>query len=122
MPARVLIVEDDLPFALLLQYNLKAAGYEVEHLGHGDEAESRLAEQTPQLLVLDWIVPGTSGIELCRRIRKYLPKERLPILMLTARTERADQEFATRLGANDYMTKPFKVGEFLKRVRALLPP
>lgn len=122
MPTRVMIVEDDLNIALLLQYNLEAAGYEVEHLDRGDAAERSIAERVPDLLILDWIVPGTSGIELCRRIRKRLPMDRLPIVMLTARAERADCEFAARLGANDYVTKPFLIGELLSRVRALLPP
>lgn len=122
MPPRVMIVEDDLHIALLLQYNLEAEGYEVEHLDRGDAAEQRIAEQTPDLLILDWIVPGTSGIELCRRIRLKMAKEQLPIMMLTARAERADREFAVRLGANDYVTKPFQIGELLSHVRALLPP
>jgi len=83
---------------------------------------SKVAERTPDLLILDWIVPGTSGIELCRRIRLKMAKEQLPIMMLTASAERADREFAVRLGANDYVTKPFQIGELLSHVRALLPP
>ena len=122
MPTRVMIVEDDLHIALLLQYNLEAAGYEVEHLERGDTAEQRIAERVPDLLILDWVVPGTSGIELCRRVRRQVAMERLPIMMLTARAERRDCEFAVRLGANDFMSKPFLVGELLARVRALLPP
>ena len=120
MPTRVMIVEDDLHIALLLQYNLEAAGFDVAHVDRGDAAESSINERVPDLLLLDWVLPGVSGIELCRRIRKQPATSLLPIIMLTARTERADREFATRMGANEFMTKPFAVGEVLARIRSLL--
>ena len=120
MPARIMIVEDDIYLALLLQYNLEAAGYEVEHVARGDVAERRIGECAPDLLLIEWRLPGLSGIELCRRIRKRVATSGLPIFMLTGRTERADRELAKRVGANEFMTKPFSVGEVLARARSLL--
>ncbi len=121
MPARVMIVEDDLHIAILLQYNFEAAGYEVEHLERGDGVEGRIADCAPDLLLLDWNLPGVSGIELCRRIRRLTPMERLPIIMLTARTDRADREFAYHLGANEYVTKPFLLSDIMFRANGLVP-
>lgn len=115
MPPRILIVEDDQNIALLLQYNLEAAGYVVEHTTRGDVAEQRIGETTPDLILLDWLVPGTSGIELCRRIRSKLCYDKVPIIMMTARTDRADREYAMHLGANDFLTKPFALSDLLSR-------
>lgn len=120
MPARIMIVEDDIYLALVLQYNLEAAGYEVEHVDRGDVAERRIGECAPDLLLLEWRLPGLSGIELCRRVRKQVATRDLPIFMLTGRTERADRELAARVGANEFMTKPFSVGEVLARARGVL--
>jgi len=122
MPARVMIVEDDFEVALLLRYNLEASGYSVEHVERGDEAEARIAECAPDLLLVDWKLPGISGIELCRRIRRYMPQHRLPIMMVTARIDPADRDYAAEMGANDYVTKPFAVSDILRRARNLLPP
>ena len=120
MPARIMIVEDDLHIALLLQYNLEAAGYEVEHVERGDWAETRIDENAPDLLLLDWMLPGLSGIELCRRIRKRVTFRGLPIIILTARTDNSDREFAARMGANEVVTKPFAMSEVLARASYLL--
>ena len=87
MNARILIVEDEEPLTMLLRYNLEAEGYEVETSGRGDEADTRLKESTPDLIVLDWMLPGLSGIELCRRLRARPETRQLPIIMLTARGE-----------------------------------
>jgi len=84
---RILIVEDEEPLALLLRYNLEAAGYGVECVARGDETELRLAEELPDLVLLDWMLPGVSGVELCRRIRASKETEHLPVIMLTARGE-----------------------------------
>src|SRR5688500_4642150 len=101
--ARVLIVEDEEPLTLLLRYNLEAEGYAVESLGRGDEAETRLRESTPDLVLLDWMLPGLSGIELCRRLRARPETQRLPIIMLTARGEESERIRGLATGADDYV-------------------
>src|SRR5215218_3686025 len=111
MSLRILIVEDEEPLALLLRYNLEAAGYAVECVARGDEAELRLAEELPDLVLLDWMLPGVSGVELCRRIRARKATERLPVIMLTARGEEADRVRGLATGADDYVVKPFSVPE-----------
>src|SRR3954453_17046545 len=120
MSARIMIVEDEEPLTLLLRYNLESEGYEVESVGRGDEAEIRLREQVPDLILLDWMLPGLSGIELCRRLRMRPETERLPIIMLTARGEESDRVRGLSTGADDYLVKPFSTPEFVARVRALL--
>ncbi|MBX6426211.1 MAG: phosphate regulon transcriptional regulator PhoB [Variibacter sp.] len=120
MPARILIVEDEQPLTLLLRYNLEAEGYEVEAVARGDEAEVRLRESLPDLLVLDWMLPGLSGIELCRRLRARAETEHLPIIMLTARGEESERLRGLATGADDYIVKPFSVPELVARVRAVL--
>jgi two-component system phosphate regulon response regulator PhoB len=118
--ARVLIVEDEEALALLLRYNLEAEGYDVEVVGRGDEADVRLKEGVPDLLVLDWMLPGLSGIELCRRLRARPETERLPIIMLTARGEESERIRGLTTGADDYVVKPFSTPELMARVRAML--
>ena len=120
MSARILIVEDEEPLTLLLRYNLEAEGYEVETVGRGDEAETRLKEHAPDLMVLDWMLPGISGIELCRRLRARPETKALPIIMLTARGEESERVRGLATGADDYIVKPFSVPELIARVRALL--
>ena len=117
---KIMVVEDEEPLCVLLKYNLEAEGYQVEIVNRGDEAELRLQESTPDLLVLDWMVPAISGIELCRRLRMRAETERLPIIMLTARGEESDRMRALATGADDYLVKPFSTPEFIARVRALL--
>ena len=120
MALRILIAEDEEPLTLLLRYNLEAEGYAVDSVARGDEAELRLREAVPDLVLLDWMLPGLSGIELCRRIRLRRETERLPVIMLTARGEEGDRVRGLATGADDYVTKPFSVPELLARVRALL--
>ena len=120
MAARVMIVEDEEPLMLLLRYNLEAEGYEVDAAVRGDEAEVKLKESAPDLLVLDWMLPGLSGIELCRRLRARPETERLPIIMLTARGEESERLRGLATGADDYVVKPFSVPELIARVQALL--
>src|SRR3954463_7890557 len=120
MGTRVLIVEDEEPLTLLLRYNLESEGYEVDCVARGDEADIRLREQLPDLVVLDWMLPGLSGIELCRRIRARKETERLPVIILTARGEETDRVRGLSTGADDYVVKPFSVAEVVARVRALL--
>ena len=120
MKPRVLIVEDEESLTLLLRYNLEAEGYTVDTAGRGDDAEIRLREQVPDLVVLDWMLPGLSGIELCRRIRVRPETQLIPVIMLTARGEEGDRIRGLETGADDYIVKPFSVLELLARVRALL--
>ncbi len=120
MSTRILIVEDEEALTLLLRYNLEAEGFEVDAVARGDEADIRLREQVPDLVLLDWMMPGLSGIELCRRIRARRETERLPVIMLTARGEEGDRVRGPRHRADDYIVKPFSVPELLARVRALL--
>jgi len=117
---RILIVEDEQPLTLLLRYNLEAEGYEVDSASRGDEADLRIREQVPDLILLDWLLPGLSGIELCCRIRLREETKSLPIIMLTARGEESDRVRGLTTGADDYLTKPFSVPELLARVRAVL--
>jgi two-component system phosphate regulon response regulator PhoB len=117
---KIMVVEDEEPLCVLLRYNLEAEGYQVEVVTRGDEAELRLQENVPDLLVLDWMVPAVSGIELCRRLRMRPETERLPIIMLTARGEESDRVRGLSTGADDYLVKPFSTPEFIARVRALL--
>ena len=118
--AKIMVVEDEEPLCVLLKYNLEAEGYQVEVITRGDEAELRLQESVPDLLVLDWMVPAVSGIELCRRLRMRPETERLPVIMLTARGEESDRVRGLSTGADDYLVKPFSTPEFIARVRALL--
>ena len=120
MTARIMVVEDEEAITVLLRYNLEAEGYRVEVVGRGDEAEVRLREVVPDLVLLDWMLPGLSGIELCRRIRLRPETERLPVIMLTARGEEGERVRGLATGADDYVVKPFSVPELLARVRALL--
>jgi two-component system phosphate regulon response regulator PhoB len=120
MTARILIVEDEEPLTLLLRYNLESEGYAVDASGRGDEAELRLKETAPDLAVIDWMLPGLSGIELIRRLRARPETHRLPIIMLTARGEEGERVRGLATGADDYVTKPFSVPELLARIRALL--
>ena len=120
MPPRLMIVEDDGPIVDLLRYNFEAAGYNVEVVMHGDEAEARLRESVPDLLILDWALPGLSGIELCRRLRQKPSTQNLPLIMLTARSEEADRVRGFETGADDYVVKPFSVSELVMRANSLL--
>ena len=120
MKANILIVEDEEALSLLLRYNLESEGYAVETVARGDEADLLLKEQSPDLVILDWMLPGLSGIELCRRLRARAETKRLPIIMLTARGEESERVRGLATGADDYIVKPFSVPELSARVRALL--
>ncbi len=117
---RILIVEDEEPLTLLLRYNLEAEGYAVDSAARGDDAEIMLREQVPDLVILDWMLPGLSGIELCRRLRLRPETQGLPVILLTARGEESERVRGLATGADDYVVKPFSVPELLARVRALL--
>jgi two-component system phosphate regulon response regulator PhoB len=120
MKPRVLIVEDEQALNLLLRYNLESEGFDVDIVERGDEAEMRVAEASPDLVILDWMLPGVSGIEVCRRLRARPETKQLPILMLTARGEESERVRGLGTGADDYVVKPFSLPELLARVHALL--
>ncbi|HEY1360863.1 MAG TPA: phosphate regulon transcriptional regulator PhoB [Xanthobacteraceae bacterium] len=120
MKPRILIVEDERALGLMLHYNFEAEGYEVEIAERGEEADVLLKERIPDLLLLDWMLPGLSGIELCRRLRARPATKHLPIIMLTARGEENERVRGLATGADDYVVKPFSVPELIARVRALL--
>ncbi len=116
----ILVVEDEEAIATLLQYNLEKEGCRVEICGDGEEALIRIDEKLPDLVVLDWMLPTVSGIEVCRRLRQRPATRNLPIIMLTARTEETDRVRGLEPGADDYVVKPFLMSELSARVRAVL--
>jgi two-component system phosphate regulon response regulator PhoB len=120
MSASVLIVEDEAPILELLRYNLEAEGYRVTAAVSGEDAELLVAEDRPDLVVLDWMLPGVSGIEVCRRLRSKPETRSIPVLMLTARGEEADRIRGLSIGADDYVVKPFSLPELMARIRAIL--
>ena len=117
---RIMVVEDEASLALLLAYNLESEGYVVDREERGDEADLKLQETTPDLVILDWMLPGVSGLEICRRLRAREATRTLPIIMLTARGEETERVRGLSVGADDYVVKPFSVPELMARVRALL--
>lgn len=117
---RVLVVEDEQDMRALLRYNLEAAGYVVEEACDGDEAEVLLGEQLPDLLLLDWMLPETSGIELLRRVRRRPVSQAMPVIVVTARSDEADRVRAFETGADDLVVKPFSVNELMARVEAVI--
>jgi DNA-binding response OmpR family regulator len=116
--ARILVVEDDVPILRGLTDNLRFEGYEVLPVRSGDEGLRAILEGEPDLVILDIMLPGLSGFDVCRRARKE--GKLMPILMLTARAQEVDRVMGLDLGADDYVTKPFSIPELLARVRALL--
>lgn len=120
MTPYVLIVEDEPGIVEMLRYNLEAAGLEAGVAMDGDEALISIAERKPDLVLLDWMLPGTSGIEVCRQLRRKRETQNLPVIMLTARGEEADRVRGLESGADDYVTKPFSPSELVARVRAVL--
>ncbi len=116
----VMVVEDESALLTMLRYNLEKEGYRVCEAGDGEEALTILAERNPDLVVLDWMLPTMSGIEVCRQIRRKMRTRDLPVLMLTARGEESDKVRGLNTGADDYLTKPFTLPELLARIRALL--
>ena len=116
----VIVVEDDPAIAELLRYNLAAERFDVSVATSAEDAQVLITEHTYDLMILDWMLPGLSGIELCRRLRLKRETKALPILMLTARSEEGDSVRGLSTGADDYVVKPFSVAELMARVKALL--
>ncbi|HEX5265046.1 MAG TPA: phosphate regulon transcriptional regulator PhoB [Phenylobacterium sp.] len=120
MTPYVLVVEDEDSLATLLQYNLQKEGYDVAMAGDGEEALLLVDERLPDLIVLDWMLPKVSGIEVCRRLRQRNETRNVPIIMLTARGEETDRIRGLDTGADDYVVKPFSMTELTARIRAVL--
>jgi len=120
MTPHVLVVEDEDSLATLLQYNLEKEGYDVAVAGDGEEALLLVDERLPDLIVLDWMLPKVSGIEVCRRLRQRNETRNVPIIMLTARGEETDRVRGLDTGADDYVVKPFSMTELTARIRAVL--
>jgi two-component system phosphate regulon response regulator PhoB len=120
MSARIMVVEDEEALTTLLRYNLDAEGYDVETVARGDDADTRLKERVPDLIVLDWMLPSISGLEVCRQVRRKPETRDVPVIMLTARGEEADRVRGLDSGADDYVTKPFSHRELVARIRAVL--
>jgi two-component system phosphate regulon response regulator PhoB len=117
---RLLLIEDDRALADLLIWHLGREGYDIVRTADGDEALLLAQERTPDLVILDWMIEGISGIEVCRRLRRRASTARVPIIMLTARGEESDRIRGLQTGADDYVTKPFSPRELLARVGAVL--
>ena len=116
----VLVVEDEDALATLLQYNLEKEGYAVALAADGEEALTQIAERLPDVVILDWMLPKVSGIEVCRRLRSGPRTRNVPIVMLTARGEESDRVRGLDTGADDYLVKPFAMTELVARLRAVL--
>jgi len=120
MQPYILVMEDEDALATLLQYNLEKEGYDVVVAADGEEGLMQIDERQPDLVLLDWMLPKVSGIEVCRRLRGRPETRNLPVIMLTARGEESDRVRGLDTGADDYLTKPFSMTELIARIRAVL--
>jgi len=120
MTASILIVEDEEPIQILLTYNLQAEGFRVRATANGEDVAHLVNEERPDLIVLDWMLPGISGIEVCRLIRSRPETRDIPVIMLTARGEENERVRGLATGADDYIVKPFSVPELLARIKTIL--
>jgi two-component system, OmpR family, phosphate regulon response regulator PhoB len=118
--ASILVIEDEEPIQVLLKYNLESEGYRVRSSAQGEDVAFMIAEERPDLILLDWMLPGISGIEVCRLIRAKPESRDIPIIMLTARSEEAEKVRGLATGADDYLVKPFSVPELLMRIKTIL--
>ncbi|OSP56210.1 phosphate regulon transcriptional regulator PhoB [Pseudoruegeria sp. SK021] len=116
----VLVVEDEPAQREMLAYNLSAEGFGVAKAENGEEALILVKEQTPDLIVLDWMLPNVSGIEICRQLKSRVETRAVPIIMLSARSEEVDRVRGLETGADDYVVKPYSVSELIARVRSQL--
>ncbi|WP_420402991.1 phosphate regulon transcriptional regulator PhoB [Nisaea sp.] len=120
MSQKILVVEDEAPIVTLLRYNLEREGFEVLEAGDGEEAMLLAMEKNPDLILLDWMLPLLSGVEVCRRLRRTPETKAIPVIMLTARGDEGDRIRGLNAGADDYITKPFSPSELIARIRAVL--
>lgn len=118
--AKILVVEDEPPQMELLAYNLEREGFDVSRAMDGDEGLISVEEVNPDLVILDWMLPNLSGIEVCRQLKRKKDTTNIPVIMLTARGEETDRVRGLDTGADDYIVKPYSVSELIARVRALL--
>jgi two-component system, OmpR family, phosphate regulon response regulator PhoB len=117
---KILVIEDEESLATLLEYNLEREGFEVLVASDGEEGLLRVEEESPDIVILDWMLPKVTGIEVCRRLRSRASTKNIPVIMLTARSEEADRIRGLDTGADDYMTKPFSMSELVARIKAVL--
>ena len=120
MKLRMLIVEDEEALLDLLKFNFTKEGYKIDTATDGETALEKILYRSPDIIILDWMLPELSGIELCRRIRKHKEHKNIPIIMLTAKGEEEDKLRGLETGADDYITKPFSINELVARVKAVL--
>jgi two-component system phosphate regulon response regulator PhoB len=120
MKAHILIVEDDPSLSELLAYNFDSAGLTASVVSEGDEALPTIIDERPDLIILDWMLPNLSGIEICRQIRQHADINKTPIIMLTAKGEESERIRGLETGADDYVIKPFSPSELIARVKAVL--
>jgi two-component system, OmpR family, phosphate regulon response regulator PhoB len=120
MGVSILVIEDEESIQTLLRYNLESGGYRVRSSARGEDAALLIAEERPDLIVLDWMLPGISGIEVCRQVRAKPESSDIPIIMLTARSEEAEKVRGLATGADDYLVKPFSVPELMMRIKTIL--
>ena len=120
MSAHIFVVEDEKPILTLLTYNLQKEGYKVSSSSNGEEALSSIKEKKPDLVLLDWMLPDLSGIDVCKSLRRDKNYKNLPIIMLTAKGEEEDKVKGLESGVDDYITKPFGFNELMARIKALL--
>ena len=118
--SRVLVVEDESAIAELIAINLRHAGFEVTVAADADQAQAAVDRVLPDLVLLDWMLPGQSGVQLAKRWRNQVRTRAMPVIMLTARAQEADKIVGLDAGADDYLTKPFAAGELMARIRAVL--
>mgnify|MGYP001161609776 FL=1 len=120
MRANLFIVEDEMPIVTLLKYNLEKEGHKVDYAVNGEDAIRNIKEKNPDLILLDWMLPDISGVEVCKNLKKSNLHKNIPIIMLTAKGEEEDKLKGFETGADDYVTKPFSQKELIARVNALL--
>lgn len=120
MSATILVVEDEKSISTLIQYNLEKEGFKVHTFETGEEGFEQIKKNLPDLVLLDWMLPDLSGIDICKQIKKDPKLKSIPVIMLTAKSEEADKIRGFETGADDYVTKPFSTKELILRVHALL--
>jgi len=120
LKAKLLLVEDEASQQVILDYNLKSAGYETVQASDGYQALQLIDEELPDLILLDWMLPGVSGIEICRQLKARKDTREIPIVMLSARSEEVDKVRGLETGADDYMQKPYGIQELLARIKLQL--
>ncbi len=120
MKHKILLVEDEADLVTMLTYNLEKEGFDVVSISDGENAVTKIADEAPSIVLMDWMLPKVSGVEICRLLRRRDDTRNIPVIMLTARGEESDKVKGLSYGADDYVTKPFSVPELVARIKALL--